>query len=46
MFIYPGFCQILIQGHILVIPDLESPTSLFPLLIPSTISDPYDAQER
>ena len=40
------FCQVLLQGHILAIPDPDAPTGLSPLLTPPSSAGPVNAQQR
>ena len=40
------FCQALLQGHILAIPDPDAPTVLFPLLTPPSSAGPTNAQQQ
>ena len=44
MFMYPGFYKLLMQGHILVIPDLGFTTVLSPLIAPPMIAGMVDDQ--
>ena len=41
-----SFCQALLQGHILAIPDPDAPTVLLPLLTPTYSSGPANAQQQ
>ena len=41
-----SFCQALLQGHILAIPDPDVPTGLLPLLTPPSYAGPANAQQR
>ena len=41
-----SFCQALLQGHILVIPDPDTPTGLSPLLTPPSSAGPSNNQRR
>ena len=40
------FCQALLQGHILAIPDPDVPTGLSPILTPPSSAGPSNAQQR
>ena len=40
-----SFCQALLQGHILAIPDPDAPTGLPPLLTPPYYTGPENAQQ-
>ena len=40
------FCQVLLQGHILAIPDPDAPTGLSPLLTPPSSAGPANAQQQ
>ena len=41
-----SFCQALLQGHILAIPDPDAPTVILPLLTPPSSVGPANAQQR
>ena len=41
-----SFCQALLQGHILVIPDPDAPMGLSPLLTAPSSAGPANAQQR
>ena len=41
-----SFCQALLQGHILAIPDSDAPTGLLPLLTPPSSAGTANAQQR
>ena len=41
-----SFCQALLQGHILAIPDPDTPMGLSPLLTPSSSAGPANAHQR
>ena len=41
-----SFCQALLQGHILAIPDPDAPTGLSPLLTPPYSAGPANSQQR
>ena len=41
-----SFCQALLQGHILAIPDPDVPAGLSPLLTPTSFTEPANAQKR
>ena len=41
-----SFCQALLQGHILAIPDPDTPTGLSTLLTPPSSTGPVNAQQR
>ena len=41
-----SFCQAVLQGHILAIPDAYAPTGLSPLLTPPSSAGPANAQQR
>ena len=40
------FCQALLQGHILAIPDPDTPTALSPLLTPPSSAGPENAEQH
>ena len=41
-----SFCQSLLQGHILKIPDPDTPTGISPLLTPPYSTGPENSQQR
>ena len=41
-----SFCQALLQGHILAVPDPDAPTGISPLLSPPYSAGPANAQQR
>ena len=46
LYLTTSFCQALLQGHILSIPDPDAPTGLSPLLTPSSSAGPANSQQR
>ena len=46
MYLLPSFCEALLQGHILSIPDLDTPTGLSPLLTPPSSDGPENSQQH
>ena len=46
IYLTTSFCQALLQGHILAIPDPDTPPELFPLLTPPSFSVPANTQQR
>ena len=46
LYLPTSFCQALLQGHILAIPDPDAPTVLLPLLTPPYSAGPANAQQR
>ena len=41
-----SFCQAILQGHILAIPDLDTTAGISPLLTPTSSAGPTNAQQR
>ena len=46
LYLPSSFCQALLQGHILAIPDPDAPTGLLPLLTPPSSTGAANAQQR
>ena len=46
LYLPTSFGQDILQGHILVIPDTDASTGLFPLLTPPSSAGPTNAQQR
>ena len=46
IYLPPSFCQALLQGHILTIPDPDAPTGISPLLTSPSSAGPENAQQR
>ena len=45
IYIPTSFCQALLQGHILAIPDPDAPTGLSPIFTPTSSAGPANAQQ-
>ena len=46
IYLLTSFCQALLQGHILAIPDPDAPTGLLPLLTAPSSAGPANAQQQ
>ena len=46
LYLPTSFCQALLQGHILAIPDPDTPAGISPLLTPPFSAGPANAQQR